>query len=144
MLCSSASFSILNACIAGLVGSNYYVSNLNATERARIALALNFDMLGSPNFFRATFNASSGPANVQNASTIIQHVFEGMHAIVCVCMYASVLVCVELLMCLCVRVRDSPVINFVPAAYLRTHSTHAFFPYFFLFCIVCKCGAKCV
>ena len=33
----------------GLVGSTYYVNNLAAAERDRIALYLNFDMIGSPN-----------------------------------------------------------------------------------------------
>jgi aminopeptidase Y len=34
---------------ANLVGSTYYVTNLAATELDRIALYLNFDMIGSPN-----------------------------------------------------------------------------------------------
>ncbi len=34
---------------AGLVGSTAYVAGLSADERARIALYLNFDMVGSPN-----------------------------------------------------------------------------------------------
>ncbi len=34
---------------SGLVGSTYYVNNLSAEERAKIALYLNFDMVGSPN-----------------------------------------------------------------------------------------------
>ncbi len=34
---------------SGLVGSNYYVANLAAEDRAKIALYLNFDMIGSPN-----------------------------------------------------------------------------------------------
>ncbi|MFI6103497.1 M28 family metallopeptidase [Streptomyces sp. NPDC051310] len=33
----------------GLVGSKYYVNNLPATERAKVAGYLNFDMIGSPN-----------------------------------------------------------------------------------------------
>jgi aminopeptidase Y len=35
---------------SALVGSNYYVNNLSAAERAKIALYLNFDMIGSPNY----------------------------------------------------------------------------------------------
>jgi len=35
---------------SGLVGSTYYVSNLTQDERDRIALYLNFDMVGSPNY----------------------------------------------------------------------------------------------
>ncbi len=34
---------------SGLVGSTYYVNNLSDAERSRIALYLNFDMIGSPN-----------------------------------------------------------------------------------------------
>jgi Zn-dependent M28 family amino/carboxypeptidase len=33
----------------GLVGSDHYVDNLSDTERTKIALYLNFDMIGSPN-----------------------------------------------------------------------------------------------
>jgi Zn-dependent M28 family amino/carboxypeptidase len=36
---------------AGLVGSNYYVGNLSEAEADAIALYLNFDMIGSPNYF---------------------------------------------------------------------------------------------
>jgi aminopeptidase Y len=34
---------------SGLVGSTYYVNNLSEEEQAKIALYLNFDMIGSPN-----------------------------------------------------------------------------------------------
>jgi Zn-dependent M28 family amino/carboxypeptidase len=34
---------------SSLVGSTYYVNNLSAGEKAKIALYLNFDMIGSPN-----------------------------------------------------------------------------------------------
>ncbi len=34
---------------SGLVGSNYYVANLSEADRDKIALYLNFDMIGSPN-----------------------------------------------------------------------------------------------
>jgi len=47
---------------SGLLGSTYYVNNLNSTDPAelkKIALNLNFDMLGSPNFFRGVYNGSS-------------------------------------------------------------------------------------
>ncbi|WP_378739990.1 M28 family metallopeptidase [Nocardia brasiliensis] len=46
----------------GLIGSKYYVSNLSATERSRIKLYLNFDMIGSSNFAYKIYNGSSGPA----------------------------------------------------------------------------------
>jgi len=35
---------------ANLVGSTFYVNSLSADERAKIALYLNFDMVGSPNY----------------------------------------------------------------------------------------------
>ncbi|MEU9021660.1 M20/M25/M40 family metallo-hydrolase [Actinomadura sp. NPDC048394] len=40
----------------GLVGSTHYVKSLGAAARGRIALDLNFDMLGSPNGTRAVYD----------------------------------------------------------------------------------------
>jgi len=40
----------------GLLGSNYYVANLSAEEREDIALYLNFDMIGSPNYVRFIYD----------------------------------------------------------------------------------------
>ena len=42
-------FALWGAEESGLVGSTYYVNNLSAEEKAKIALYLNFDMIGSPN-----------------------------------------------------------------------------------------------
>jgi Zn-dependent M28 family amino/carboxypeptidase len=42
-------FALWGAEESGLVGSTYYVNNLSEAERAKIALYLNFDMIGSPN-----------------------------------------------------------------------------------------------
>lgn len=42
-------FALWGAEESNLVGSTYYVNNLSADERAKIALYLNFDMIGSPN-----------------------------------------------------------------------------------------------
>ena len=42
-------FALWGAEESGLIGSNYYVANLPADELAKIALYLNFDMIGSPN-----------------------------------------------------------------------------------------------
>ena len=65
---------------SGLVGSNYYVANLPQAERDKIALYLNFDMVGSPNFVRfvydgdnSTSTGSVGPAG----SDVIERVFYG-------------------------------------------------------------------
>lgn len=48
----------------GLVGSTYYTSSLTEEEASEIAAYLNFDMVGSPNYMIATYDAdeSSYPA----------------------------------------------------------------------------------
>jgi Zn-dependent M28 family amino/carboxypeptidase len=61
------------------LGSQYYVSNLqktNVTELKNIALNLNFDMIGSPNFMRGIYNGSSALDNVKSGATIIQQLYE--------------------------------------------------------------------
>ncbi len=65
---------------SGLLGSTYYVDNLPERELRRIALNLNFDMLGSPNFVRFVYDGDGsafpdvgpGPAG----SALIEQVFE--------------------------------------------------------------------
>jgi Zn-dependent M28 family amino/carboxypeptidase len=61
------------------LGSQYYVTNLqktNVTELRNIALNLNFDMIGSPNFMRGIYNGSTAPNEVKNGATIIQQLYE--------------------------------------------------------------------
>ena len=54
----------------GLLGSEHYVANLNEEESRDIALYLNFDMIGSPNYFRGIYDGDGdgfgvpGPARV--------------------------------------------------------------------------------
>lgn len=60
----------------GLFGSTYYVDNLTQDQLDRIALNLNFDMLGSPNFARFVYDGDGtigdpGP----EGSDVIEHVF---------------------------------------------------------------------
>ncbi|MFG2248233.1 M20/M25/M40 family metallo-hydrolase [Spirillospora sp. NPDC048823] len=43
----------------GLLGSNHYVANLPEEERDKIALNLNFDMIGSPNFVRFVYDGDN-------------------------------------------------------------------------------------
>jgi Zn-dependent M28 family amino/carboxypeptidase len=43
----------------GLVGSNYYVASLSQSERDRIELMLNFDMLNSPNWVRFVYDGDN-------------------------------------------------------------------------------------
>jgi Zn-dependent M28 family amino/carboxypeptidase len=64
----------------GLLGSTFYVNDLknnHPEQLAEIALNLNFDMLGSPNFMRGIHNGSSGPEDVRHGSALIQQLFEG-------------------------------------------------------------------
>ena len=70
-------FAFFGAEEAGLLGAEHYVADLTARERKDIALNLNFDMLGSPNFARFIYDGdgsatgTSGP----NGSGNIEDVF---------------------------------------------------------------------
>lgn len=68
---------------AGLIGSTAYVNGLSAAERERIALYLNFDMIGSPNhvFFVYDGDQSSFPAPVPvpDGSVAIEDLFESYY-----------------------------------------------------------------
>ena len=65
----------------GLVGSTFYVSQLSFEEQLDIALYLNFDMIGSPNFARFVLDGDdsdhtgAGPGPYGSAQ--IEDVFEG-------------------------------------------------------------------
>ena len=69
---------------ASLVGSTYYVTNLSQAEGGRIALYLNFDMIGSPNYVFFIYDgddsdatgAGPGPAG----SAQIEETFEAFFA----------------------------------------------------------------
>ena len=65
---------------SGLIGSTRYVASLPQAERDRIALYLNFDMVGSPNFVRFVYDGdnSTGGGSVGPAgSDVIERVFYG-------------------------------------------------------------------
>jgi aminopeptidase Y len=69
---------------SGLVGSTYYVGNLSQEEQDRIALYLNFDMIGSPNhvFFVYDGDDSDGvgaPAGPPGSAEI-EKLFESYYA----------------------------------------------------------------
>ncbi|NHC44958.1 M20/M25/M40 family metallo-hydrolase [Motilibacter aurantiacus] len=51
-------FAFWSAEESGLLGSNYYVNSLPVADRQRIALYLNFDMVGSPNYYRGVYDGS--------------------------------------------------------------------------------------
>jgi Zn-dependent M28 family amino/carboxypeptidase len=62
----------------GLLGSEFYVDSLSQAERDRIALYLNFDMVGSPNYVRFVYDGddSVGDGNVGPAgSAAIEKLF---------------------------------------------------------------------
>jgi Zn-dependent M28 family amino/carboxypeptidase len=70
---------------AGLIGSTAYVDDLSAAERDRIALYLNFDMVGSPNYVFMVYDAdeSTFPAPegvpIPAGSEAIEDVFESFY-----------------------------------------------------------------
>jgi len=64
----------------GLIGSTYYVNNLNQTNPAelkKIALNLNFDMLGSPNYFVGVYNGTSDSVGSGAIEGLFADFFDG-------------------------------------------------------------------
>jgi Zn-dependent M28 family amino/carboxypeptidase len=72
---------------SGLVGSTNYVNGLSQAEKDRIALYLNFDMVGSPNYIFMTQDADQSsftpPAgvNVPDGSIEIEDLFESFYTL---------------------------------------------------------------
>jgi len=66
---------------SGLVGSTYYVNNLTQEERDRIALYLNFDMIGSPNFVRFIYDGDGSGFGLAGppGSAEIEALFESFY-----------------------------------------------------------------
>jgi Zn-dependent M28 family amino/carboxypeptidase len=62
---------------SGLLGAEYYVNNLSKRDIKDIALNLNFDMIGSPNFVRFVYDGdgSDTPLAGPNGSKNIEKVF---------------------------------------------------------------------
>ena len=71
---------------SGLVGSTNYVNGLSQAERDRIALYLNFDMVGSPNYILMMQDADQSsfvaPVAVPPGSTAIEDLFESYYTLV--------------------------------------------------------------
>ena len=67
---------------SGLVGSNYYVANLTQEEQEAIALYLNFDMIGSPNFVRFIYDGDGSDFGLVGppGSDAIEAFFEDFYA----------------------------------------------------------------
>lgn len=60
----------------GLLGSKYYVSQLSEAELGTIALNLDFDMLGSPNYYLGVYDGrNAAQSTIRNASGTIQDIF---------------------------------------------------------------------
>lgn len=65
----------------GLLGSDHYVSELRKRDRDRIALYLNFDMIGSPNPIHAVYDGNDSsdtaePGTIPKGSAQIEKVFK--------------------------------------------------------------------
>ena len=66
---------------SGLVGSNNYVASLSQEEQDQIALYLNFDMIGSPNFVRFIYDGDGSDFGLIGppGSDIIEYFFEDFY-----------------------------------------------------------------
>ena len=67
----------------GLVGSTAYVDGLTQAERDRIALYMNYDMIGSPNFIQMVYDADQStfeaPVEIPDGSTAIEDLYESYY-----------------------------------------------------------------
>jgi Zn-dependent M28 family amino/carboxypeptidase len=70
---------------SGLVGSTAYVEELSDAELDRIALYLNFDMIGSPNYVQMVYDADEStfeaPVAIPPGSTAIEDLFESFYTL---------------------------------------------------------------
>ena len=70
---------------AGLVGSTAYVNGLSQAEKDRIALYMNYDMVGSPNYIFMTQDADqssfTAPVPIPPGSTAIEDLFESFYTL---------------------------------------------------------------
>ncbi|MFJ2033934.1 M28 family metallopeptidase [Streptosporangium sp. NPDC087985] len=70
----------------GLLGSEHYVTNLSAQERARIKLYLNFDMIASPNYILGIYDgddsdkvgAPAGPPGSDKIEKLFESYYESV------------------------------------------------------------------
>jgi Zn-dependent M28 family amino/carboxypeptidase len=67
---------------SGLVGSDFYVANLTEEARADIALYLNFDMVGSPNYVRFVYDGDGSTFGLAGppGSDAVEALFEDFYA----------------------------------------------------------------
>jgi Zn-dependent M28 family amino/carboxypeptidase len=73
---------------AGLIGSTAYVNSLSQAERDRIALYMNYDMIGSPNYIQMVYDADQSsfppPAGVPipAGSAAIEDLYESYYTMI--------------------------------------------------------------
>jgi Zn-dependent M28 family amino/carboxypeptidase len=67
---------------SGLIGSTFYVDNLPQDKQEDIALYLNFDMIGSPNFVRFIYDGDGSDFGLNGppGSEFIEYFFEDFYA----------------------------------------------------------------
>ena len=67
----------------GLLGSTDYVEGLSVAERDRIALYMNYDMVGSPNYIQMAYDADEStfpaPVPIPPGSTAIEDLYESYY-----------------------------------------------------------------
>jgi Zn-dependent M28 family amino/carboxypeptidase len=70
----------------GLIGSTAYVEGLSQAERDRIALYMNYDMVGSPNYIFMVYDADQStfeaPVAVPPGSTAIEDLYESYYTMI--------------------------------------------------------------
>ena len=71
---------------AGLVGSTAYVDDLSQAERDRIALYMNYDMVGSPNYIFMVYDSDESsfeaPVDIPTGSIAIEDLYESYYTLV--------------------------------------------------------------
>ncbi len=79
---SKVRFALWGAEEANLVGSTFYVNSLSEDDAAKIALYLNFDMIGSPNYVRFVYDGdgSATPVAGPEGSAAIEQLFHDYFA----------------------------------------------------------------
>jgi Zn-dependent M28 family amino/carboxypeptidase len=67
----------------GLIGSTAYVDDLSQSERDRIAMYLNYDMIGSPNYIFMVYDADQStfeaPVEIPDGSVAIEDLYESYY-----------------------------------------------------------------
>ena len=70
----------------GLIGSTAYVDGLSQAARDRIALYMNYDMIGSPNYIQTVYDADQStfeaPVAIPDGSTAIEDLYESYYTMV--------------------------------------------------------------